>query len=537
MHAALRLDQLNRLPPLVRRAAHVACSPNRTLKDVRRIQIYLTTVTEEQRVFLLPVFYINLDLAGIPDEGQFNTENPPADAESRIGRALISLQSLYVIEFPTSIGPDIWPRVWPWVRFIYTYRENLPNIPPQLEDIFCSEFLMFAGTFADHAESFSLILSYSRRQDPKKREVAFNDLRRFIVDPGATEPSNLAEMIDGAGGMLPARGTTIHYMYVHFLCAILQFIAARGARPRQCRTRRRGLLGVFGAALVSSNIVRALINVACALGDAPVPQAEYALRQILLILANIFTVVPGDIQWVSDALQHHLLRAVVICARGPHATDIHGFLEIFIVGVIPPMLVYPGVLSAIVAQLVASDAFKNSQTYAEWSRFSLLAEERIGVLNLYRSGEAATMRACDNVKCGEIGIKSAVRRCAGCSSLYYCSPACQALDWAEGGHKKACKSYGALSLREDNELDLKTRERSFLRALIHHDYQKSKLTLFPPTGHVKISIQLLSSAPTRANLGGPEWMDIVSRAERSGGRMILDVLVLSGPDKGKTEAG
>ncbi|KAJ7488598.1 hypothetical protein B0H11DRAFT_1913078 [Mycena galericulata] len=50
---------------------------------------------------------------------------------------------------------------------------------------------------------------------------------------------------------------------------------------------------------------------------------------------------------------------------------------------------------------------------------------------------------------------------------------------------------------------------------------------------VKISIQLLSSAPTRANLGGPEWMDIVSRAERSGGRMILDVLVLSGPDKGK----
>jgi hypothetical protein len=70
---------------------------------------------------MLPVFYTNLDPAGVPDQDHFDTEDPSANAESCLGRALLSIHSLYVVQFSLDIGPDIWPRVWPWVQFIYTY--------------------------------------------------------------------------------------------------------------------------------------------------------------------------------------------------------------------------------------------------------------------------------------------------------------------------------------------------------------------------------------------------------------------------------
>jgi hypothetical protein len=92
------------------------------------------------------------------------------------------------------------------------------------------------------------------------------------------------------------------------------------------------------------------------------------------------------------------------------------------------------------------------------------------------------------------------------------------------------------------------RERSFFRALVYYDYHNSKATIFSEqaiflqahpgdsfftlytytTGVVKINIQALDSPEASEILGGPGWMDIVSCAERSGGRMSFDVVAYSG---------
>ncbi|KAJ7301939.1 hypothetical protein DFH08DRAFT_827046 [Mycena albidolilacea] len=77
-----------------------------------------------------------------------------------------------------------------------------------------------------------------------------------------------------------------------------------------------------------------------------------------------------------------------------------------------------------------------------------------------------------------VSVKSEFQKCSGWLSLYYCGQTCQTLDWIEGGHRRACKSYRTLSLRGDSDLELTTRERSFLWVLIHHDYQNLRAILF-----------------------------------------------------------
>ncbi|KAJ7670068.1 hypothetical protein DFH06DRAFT_1179929 [Mycena polygramma] len=584
MHPALRLDRLNRLPPSIRRAAQAACSATRSVDDFRRVQRYLETATEEQILFMLPVFYTNLDPAGVPDLDHYDTENPSADAEKCIGRALLSLLCLYVTKFPSSIGPDIWPRVWPWIQFLYIYREHLPNAPSQSEDVFCLDFLMFVGNFANHGESFALILAtpgvrflvakawphVPHIMDPRKRELGFTDLRSFMVNTTIAEPINFAEIVDGAGGtlghvadlitlymeaMFPAQGGTIQYAYVVFTSAIVDFVI-RIEPAFDDSDSVMGPLGPLGTALVSRRIVPILTRLLCTLGGSTVSLASSTITNCFKVLGSILAANPGKITWLSDALEFQLLRALVICAGGPHAARVQNFLEFFVVVLIPPRLVHPGVLAALAIglddadELACADTFRRSRIYNRWKQFSELAEDRITLLDSYKDHESPSMRACDNLQCGQIRVKSTFRRCSGCLSLYYCSKSCQSLDWLEGGHRQACKTYGTLSLRGNNELDLTARDRSFLRALIHHDYQKklNKATFFSQTamcmatqpgedflilydyslGEVKLSIQPLSSAQTNQHLGGPEWTDIVSRAKRSGLRMGLHVVAFNG---------
>ncbi|KAJ7239510.1 hypothetical protein C8J57DRAFT_1528161 [Mycena rebaudengoi] len=61
--------------------------------------------------------------------------------------------------------------------------------------------------------------------------------------------------------------------------------------------------------------------------------------------------------------------------------------------------------------------------------------------------------------------------------------------------------------------------------------QKGVTNFHEAMGPVKINLQSLNSAKTHEVLGSTEWTNIVSRAERSGGRMGLDVLVFSGREE------
>ncbi|KAJ7675526.1 hypothetical protein B0H17DRAFT_1080622 [Mycena rosella] len=574
MHSSLRLNKLSRLPPSMRTAANAACGPNRSVQDIRRVMTYLSTGTEEQSVLMLPVFYVNLDPAGIPDEDTFDTEAPP-EAGGLIGRALLSLQALYTIKFSADIGPVIWPRVWPWVRFIYLYRDHLPGLPPQSETVFCLEFLMFAGTFADHPETHALILStpgvrfmaarawpsVHKLVDPKRREIGFNDLRGFLADKRAAEPAHLSELIDGAGGTLEhlarlvvlyidslvsSPNIAMHFMSVHFFSGALDFITTMDPnlrKPDHIYTPTNA----FTTALVSKNLVRTLSSALCALSVTTTPQALHEVQRGSSILGLIFSKRLGY-HLIADALDHNILRALINCAHHKRHSHIQPFLTV----VLPPSLLYYPVISALdraladVADLLETESFKTCEVYEQWDKFVSLANERLDVFHSYNSGENPSMRACDNMKCSEMGVKSEFNRCGGCQCVYYCSEACQRLDWREG-HRKACDSHGTLYLSA-NDSQLTTVERSFLRAVVHHDSQKEKaqlliqqlgfmsaypgqdfLVLYNYTrGAVKFSVQPLNGAPTKERFNGAEWEDIVSRMVRSGGRMRLDAIAMPG---------
>jgi hypothetical protein len=74
---------------------------------------YLSTSTEEEATQMLPAFYVNLDPSRLPDEDHFDTESSSPETKNDIFRAYHSLVALHAINFPSAIGPDIWPRAWP----------------------------------------------------------------------------------------------------------------------------------------------------------------------------------------------------------------------------------------------------------------------------------------------------------------------------------------------------------------------------------------------------------------------------------------
>ncbi|KAJ7097423.1 hypothetical protein C8R44DRAFT_889333 [Mycena epipterygia] len=450
MHPVLRLDNLKRLPPSMRRVAQACCGSNHSVHELRRLRMYMATATEEQEqtICLLPVFYANLDPTWIPGDDQFDTDAPPPEAESFIGRALTSLEALYVTQFPVEIGPDIWPRAWAWDNFLYMYRDHLPGFPPQSERIFCLEFLMFAGS-----------------EEARSR---VHRSAKLYVNKKIAEPQTLAEIVDGAGGtlrdvarliVLYLRGVvhdpniSLDSLGVNFLTGLLDFVTMVDPALADPESISK-TLGTLGTRLLFSGVVPALSNAVCALSTATGSQTTYALHKSCLIPGIIFTTSPGY-RWIPDAIEHQFIRGLVTCAQRPVPRALqHHFLFLFL-NVLSPALIYQQVVIALdsflpdINDLIITDAFRKSEAYDPWNKLIAVFEERLDVLDSYESPEHFPLRACDNMKCAKISAKVGFKRYGGCLSFYYCCKNCQTLDWREGGHRKTCAAYGTLYLSGD----------------------------------------------------------------------------------------
>ncbi|KAJ6468149.1 hypothetical protein C8R47DRAFT_1223434 [Mycena vitilis] len=566
MHPALQLSNVNRLPFSIRRAANLACSPNCSPADVRRVCLYLATITVEQEVYALPVFFYNLDPTGIPtSDNDIETLSPGTMAT--IDRAMIALQALYTTRFPNAVGVDLWPRIWLWVRFV-SLHPDLPLIPAVTERELCVDLVVFAATLTDHLATTVLIKSTPgfwfmlgkawagivELPNAPKRTIGLSALHNFIKEPEVAEPHNLADIIGGAGGtlqdlsrlvirfintLLPSSTATMDVMNMRLLGGVLRFIHT--LEPLLDIMEGADLpLGPLGLALASQDIVPSLTRAACAVSE----RAIEMLPNILFILGKVL-IHTATYAGVPQAIENDILRALVFGAQDPPSFP---SVQLFVCAVLPQFFIYRSVIAVLgpaldrVAPLVATAAFQQSEIYPEWENAMAAARERLDIL---RSATAApALRACDNIECLAIRAKSSFKRCSGCWVFYYCSSRCQKVDWGKGGHREVCAAYGTLCFSEASD-DLTTRDRAFFRAIMQHDYQKSKPRILPkelsfrhlyPTeeylvlydyteGAVKITPQRLNSEATHKLLNGPEWMDIVSRVAQSGGRMRLHVMV------------
>ncbi|KAJ6462229.1 hypothetical protein C8R45DRAFT_1220653, partial [Mycena sanguinolenta] len=580
MHPALHQDNLRNLPTDMRLAANAAISPDRTVADVRGVQRHLANATEKQLTWVLPVFYINLDIVGIPDFDEFDTEAPSPAAVSAITRAFYALEALYAIKVPETAGPHIWARVWTWARFIHFYRAHLPGIPEPDEGEFCLEFLSYTGSLGDHPNTCALIVStpwfwYMLGRAwiylptilaPRKRLLAFNDVRSFIVEERIRDPSNMAALVDGAGGNLydlaalvvsfidsvdVGNNAVMDDTYTHFLSSALIFVGFVDS-ALQNPTESTGALGDFGEALLSQNILRVVIKAVRSLSNGCSAPTLNALYKCFDLLAALFVTSEGYAE-IPAAVDEGLLRALIMCAQSSLADDLQDQFKLYFVGLLPSSLVHHRFLSQLtvalheITDLVNTPAFKRCTTYGLWKEFLSVANERLEVLAAFDSNRASrNTKACDNLQCSKIDVKNSFRRCSGCLSVYYCSQSCQTTDWRHGGHRNACNSYGKLFLSPKNDADSSSRQRSFLRALVHHDYKKAKpillckqiffkhaypdigfFTMFDYTeGRVKVQVKSLTIFDATEAFQGVEWKSILSRAAASGGKMGIHVVAI-----------
>ncbi|KAJ6483287.1 hypothetical protein C8R45DRAFT_931900 [Mycena sanguinolenta] len=195
--------------------------------------------------------------------------------------------------------------------------------------------------------------------------------------------------------------------------------------------------------LWSCGIVAVLTTVSRALSRSNLPPAAFVLKGFSAILFELLLLSPPV--WVPESLRTGLLEIVFASQR---QEQLSRCLVTLLEDVLLPATVYHSVLVEIRIAL--------PQVYDHAALFDDAFFSHCG---------GALYRACD--QCARICPKQELKCCTGCLTSNYCSKACQANDWQYNGHRQTCAD---LLLRRAQCSHISTKNRSFLRALVHHEY-------------------------------------------------------------------
>ncbi|KAF7332906.1 MYND-type domain-containing protein [Mycena venus] len=538
MHPDLDLSNLAQLPLPARRIAIAACAPNHSAEDVERFLGAVAKVPHSKRNYLLPALYTLLDPKGIPSVEALDTRLGLTENSVRqIGDVL---RAVYNIPFPHHLGPDLWPRVFGWVRFLHTYREQLPGIFLD-ESSFCPHFLFFAGYLYDQQGATAYMLAEPGLyylvgrawkyvlDTPEKRlrETLLRALFIFLADLINAGWAAYKELVDGVDGWDQLILLQIQYLSyfldnreAHFserdifcldIILILAVYVDFMNRPEGPLVYSP--LAPFYEALRDRGVVPLLARAASALAETTSGRAHMPLKYCFEILGRIFSAASGH-NWIPSAVENGLLRAIALSEQLQLDESIHSEADL-LVQLIYVSLVYYHIPPAIDAALREIDvlvngaAFKASKIYQKWQALVDLTQKRLTVVKMFDSPGYVPLKACDNLECAVISEKTQ----------------CQIFDWVVGGHKEVCDMYGVHCLNDRHPLTV--RERDFLRALVHHDYSTSKsrtglITRFNYTeGPVRITV---NSKLSKQDMTSVEVAHCVARAGRSVGRLAPHVV-------------
>ncbi|KAJ6565856.1 hypothetical protein DFH09DRAFT_1472597 [Mycena vulgaris] len=219
MHPKLRIENLKRLPPSIRKLAEVACGPHRSFEDAggSRMHSTLSRILAADRDALYSIFYANLDPVRIPGPDQLESLRP--ETSFNISAAAKTLETIFRTDPPMDVAIAAWPRIWPWFEFICTYRDYLPRTPLDLLEPaeFLIHFLRFTGSFKH--DSYAILIEtpgfagmiarawrlLSSLEEPLVQEMAHDDLCRFMICFTHGQ-ENINELVEGAGGAMEDLG-------------------------------------------------------------------------------------------------------------------------------------------------------------------------------------------------------------------------------------------------------------------------------------------------------------------------------------------
>ncbi|KAJ7827095.1 hypothetical protein B0H13DRAFT_1917808 [Mycena leptocephala] len=487
MHPHLELDTfLNDMPPPIHDIAAAACKDNRRFQDMKLAAALFDTLDGPQKATFLPIFFHNLDPVRIPSPEQLELFDRPARDD--VSCAVLSLHLFFNNSPHLDLGVSVWPRIWSWVNYIHIHWDHLPGIALPLDVIFYIDFFVFAGRFRCDSRTCAFMSTTPGFRtlvakawtflpaivEPHRLVVVTTVLGFVLDDLNNRDSAQFEEIIEGAGGSLGDLAILV-VKYIHSV------------------VENQDLTSDVAAALI--NILLSFIrNTDLDPEGGEERQTTNTVRECFRLLARILISSPGYM-FLEEAIKSGMLRAIVMCATLPSATELHPLSQILLMIVLMGLIPYHVVRKVgdslnDLEDLVSAPNFQCSGLINDWEKFVRLVEDQVEVMA--KMGERISMKACDNLQCTKIEAKSLFKRCAGCQVFCYCSQDCQLIDWRNGGHRVACRSDNTLSLI------------------------KSALALGSLCDRGGSAEDLRDT--------GAEWADMMARGMRSEGRLHLHVM-------------
>ncbi|KAJ7432946.1 hypothetical protein FB451DRAFT_358513 [Mycena latifolia] len=535
MHESLRTRNISQLPKSLKKLAYAA-EKGSSIDLLHLIQAAKEEPASESRC-LLPVFYANLHAVAMPTVEML--ENGPDEelAVDPVRRVLMSLKGLSELYDNLLLPPDtyefLWPRVFPWLDFFTTYSDYYPQLLKDnikyplhfeliwilLRDPMTAAMIkstrgvrsMVARAWADFLDSN--VYSSSSRIFGILCEVI-----RTLFD--ASDPDIVQEINTGCGPNGLAFVIVKHMLYVLpsapeimepdttmcFGIALRMVIDLADSTPAMI------------PALLSHGIVPALVRTICAFEWEHIAElfVSMSMRTLLRLLKE-----SSDHRPVVDALRAGLLKAIVSSIP----MEIEHVLEL-LTCFLPAHAVHHTVLAHLRRLPPALDkivktfdpAVRQTPHFAAWMMFCKLVIEREDLQMSLDLVHPSHQLACDNMACGKISARTSLMRCSGCRSTSYCSAECQRRDWKEGGHRAECMRRNARRLDESDGA-LTSRDRQFLRELLHHDYETQRPEI--------IRRQLDFVEARGAHLTDDGWVSFYTSFNYTIGRAEITVLPLN----------
>ncbi|KAJ7181499.1 hypothetical protein C8R43DRAFT_1170420 [Mycena crocata] len=576
MHPDLSLAKLSRLPIRQRKLATDAA--NGSPEALAQVHNLIISSPDTRKRLFLPVLHAILDPAKIPHFDTLDGEIHPRASEAVV-RAYIAINALNACEhavFPPHIIPNLWPRIWQWKEVVINHRiwqwkEVVINHrhcihPTPVEDTVLLIFsrlstLLYTGT--GKARSLALIETTSGLRVLLTRTLALalsradlyhlNSIAYFIGED--TLQHDMDEYIEGAGGSFTQLCHLV-IKYIDFLVTqkFTDVIFFHLRRITLFLWRLRDKDQRLFTTLLDVGLTRALTAVATlfAMQDAvQFDNLEQGLVYCFHFMTGAMTEKRGA-RYALDMLKGGILPLLITLGRKnllPFQAE--GVLR----QILPNAMMHYAFVAKLKISLAAVTKFSSSITSEDpatspflehWRFFWHYAQETVATLDWYHSPEFLTLQACDNMECGMLAPKFRFRCCGACKTRKYCSRECQSSDWRDDDHRSVCSLL--------QHLESTPRERGFFRAILHRQYQKIKSQILQAQleflilyggadfyteflyDHVPLKVNVLPvdgplSPGQTPRPSDAAWMDAVSRARRSRGRMEVHLVKIRDGDR------
>jgi hypothetical protein len=454
---------------------------NGSVDDIQEIMMGIACAPNSpEAILFLPVCWPNLDPAGIPSARELDAMLSNSDTENLPKGPFLALEMIHFLPtVPRQALVDLWPRVWPWIYFLDTYRDVIRTSPNYLDlywFFFSYVHRLPAGLVGSSpgfrqfvAKAWSAFIATGN-----SKARGFRELLHFVDgDSGSLCDAHVVEYTAGAGGSLDelARLTCAHlnidgrvaYIQsgIHFAMAFESARASTG-NPE---------LGDFHHFLRRRGIVRRLTEILSDVtSDSSDSLTSNTRGELVTNCLSLFVLElcnPDGYLWLPQALRSGLLGCMARIANlfdsGVHISNLRKLLEYT-----QRATVYYSVVQNFACRLPNASVHADSPIYSQWMKFMALAQERLDTTDVFDDPECGPHRVCDNLEanhftyetnsilvltsfqCGRIMEKSKFKACAGCCTVYYCDSSCQRADWTD--HRMWCGRLRLLYLRSSTDL-------------------------------------------------------------------------------------